>query len=277
MYQVEDDPKADDQPIETIHLYVVREGEKHPSLVPVILSILALALLLVVGIITPYEPPQERTTIRVPVILLPLKAFTTSVSVIPTGIKTYPATTAHGTLTIYNGSILSQELPRGMILTGTGGVEVATDEAVAVPAGNPPAYGIATVSVHAVVPGRSGNIAALDINQVEGTSLYIRNLHSFTGGQEAHTVTFITAQDRQHALSQARQSLIQHTLAGLLQSPCTETLTGNQILFVIWTCQFVRYDVPDFPGVKVLHAQVVGKIILLEIVFIERPRILTAK
>ena len=82
MFQVEDDPQAaDDQTIETIHLYVVREGDKRPSLVPVILSILTLCLLIAVGIVTPYQPPQERTIIRVPAILLPLKTFTTSVSV----------------------------------------------------------------------------------------------------------------------------------------------------------------------------------------------------
>ena len=142
------------------------------------------------------------------------------------------------------------------------------------PAGNPPAYGIAHVSVLAVVPGRKGNIATLDINQVYGTSLYIRNLHSFTGGQEARTVSFISSQDRQNALSQARQSLIQNTLVGLLQSPCRETVTDNQPLLVTWICQFVTYAAP--PG-KVLHAEVLGKIVILDIVFVARPRILTTK
>ena len=277
MFQVEDDQHTENEPVETIHLYVVREGQNCPSLVPVILSVLTLCLVIAVGILTPYQQPEIRTAIRVPAILLPLQTFSTSVTIIPTGEKTYPAIAAHGTLTIYNGSILSQELPRGMILTGTDGVEVITDEAVYVPAGNPPSYGIAHVSVHAVIPGTKGNIAALDINQVEGTFLYIRNLHSFTGGQEAHTVTFITSQDRQTALSQASQFLIQHTLAGLLQSPCKETVTGTDTLHVTWICQFIRYDVPDLPGVKVLHAEVAGHVVLLDIVFVEHPRRLTTK
>jgi hypothetical protein len=257
-----------EEPLETIHLYVVREKEPRPSLLPLVLSILVLLALLAIGILIPYKPLYVQKTIRVPAIFLPLQSFSISVPIIPTGEKTYPATTAHGTLTIYNGSILSQELPQGMILTGIDNVEVMTDEAAAVPAGNPPSYGIAHVSVHAVVPGRKGNIATLDINQVYGTSLYIRNLQAFTGGQEAHTVTFIMSQDRQNALSQARQFLIQHTLSELLQSPCRETVTGNQPLSVTWTCQFVTYAAP--PG-KVLHAEVAGKVVILDILFMARP------
>jgi hypothetical protein len=257
-----------DEPLETIHLYVVREEEPRPSLLPVILSMLVLLALLAMGILVPYKPLYIQKTIRVPAIFLPLRPFSSTVTIIPTGEKTYPATQAHGTLTIYNGSILSQELPLGMILTGKDNVEVMTDETVVIPAGNPPAYGIAQVSVHAVVPGRKGNIATLDINQVYGTSLYIRNLHSFTGGREAHTVTFITSQDRQNAISQARHILIQHTLSGLLQSPCRETVTGNQPLLVTWTCQFVTYAAP--PG-KVLHAEVAGKVVILDILFMARP------
>jgi hypothetical protein len=271
MYQV------DEEPIETIHLYVVREEKPRPSLLPVIFSVFALSFLIALGVLLPYQQPEIRTAIRVPAVPLPPTTFSTSVAVVATGMKTYASTAAHGTLTIYNGSILSQELPHGMILTAQDGVEVITDETVVIAAGNPPAYGIAHVSVHAVVAGSKGNIAALDIDQVEGTSLYIRNLQPFSGGQEAHNVTFITTRDRQISLSQARHSLIQHTLADLLQSPCTERVTGDQTLHVIWTCQFVRYDVPDLPGVKVLHAEVKGHVVILDIVFVERPRRLTTK
>src|ERR1700686_3168415 len=131
MYQVDEKP----EPMETIHLYVVREGQKRPSILPLILSTLVLLALIAIGILIPYKPLYVRETIRVPAIILPLRSFSMSVPITPTGEKTYPATQAHGTLTIYNGSILSQELPQGMILTGKDGVEVVTDEAVAVPAG----------------------------------------------------------------------------------------------------------------------------------------------
>jgi baseplate J-like protein len=278
MFQMEDDPQAaDDQLIETIHLYVVREAEPKPSLVPVILSVLTLSLLIALGVLLPYQQPEIRTAIRVPAVLLPLTTFRTSVTIIPTGAKTYPATTAHGTLTITNGSVIAEHLPAGMIFTGSDGIEVVTTESVDVPAGNGTSYGTASVMAQAVVAGGKGNIAPFDIQLVYGTSLYIKNYRNFTGGQEAQTVTFITSQDRQISLSQARQSLIQQTLASLLQSPCKETVTGTDTLQVTWTCQFVRYDVPDLPGVRVLHAEVAGHVVLLEIVYVARPRILTTK
>jgi Baseplate J-like protein len=277
MFQVEEEPKADDQPIETIHLYVVREGQTRPSLIPVIISILALFILIAIGIFTPYHQPEEKAFIRVPAILLPLKTFTTSVSVIPTGVKTYPATSAHGTLTITNGSILLEELPKGMILSGKDGTEVITDHAVFIPAGSATGLGYATVTAHAARSGKSGNIPSLAIDSVEGTALFIRNVQPFTGGQDSYSSKYVTAQDRDNALSQARSTLLPQTVSGLLQTPCRETATGRQTLSITWICQFVSYDVPNFPGVRVLHAEVTGKAVLLEIVYVARPRMLSVK
>ena len=278
MFQVEDDPKeANDQPIETIHLYVVREGQNRPSLAPVLVSLLTLFILIAIGIGTPYQQPEQRALIRVPAVLLPLKTFSTSIKVIPTGVKTYPAATAHGLLTITNGSILTEELPKGMILTGKDGVEVITDQAVFVPAGSATGYGYATVAAHAVIPGAAGNISSLDINSVEGTALFIRNLLAFTGGADSYSVKFITQQDRANALEKARSTLLPQTLLGLLESSCKETITGAKIIKVRWICQFVSYSLPNFPGVKVLHAEVTGKTVLLEIVFVARPVRLSAK
>jgi hypothetical protein len=275
MYDMEDEPVA--EPLETIHLYVVREGQERPSLLPILISIVALSLLIAIGVLVPYQQPEQRASIRVPAVLLPLKTFTTEVSVIPTGVKTYQATQAHGVVTIYNGSILAQELPHGMVFSGKDGVEVATDEGVVVPAGNPPAYGIATVSVHAVMPGSKGNIAALDINQVYGTSLYIRNLQPFSSGADSYTVRFITAQDRQNALSQARMTLLRQTFSGLLYYPCLEQVTGTTSLHIVWTCQFVTYTAPSLPHVRVLQVQVIGRTVLVTIAYIPRPHHLDTK
>lgn len=276
MYHVEDEQSAQ-EPVETIHLYVVREGQESPSIVPVIISILALSLLLAIGIVTPYQQPETRAFIRVPAVLLPLKTFTASVAVISTGVKTYPATTAQGVLTITNGSILAEELPKGLIVTAKDGVEVTTDQAVYVPAGSPTGLGYATVAAHAARAGAAGNIPSLDINSVDGTALFIRNTQAFTGGADSYSVKYATPQDRENALSKARTRLLPQTLTGLLESPCQEIVTGSQVLHVRWTCQYVRYNVPDLPGVRVLHAEVRGKIILLAIVFVARPRILTTK
>jgi hypothetical protein len=274
MYQVEDDQHVENEPLETIHLYVVREGQQRPSLLPVIISVVALCLLIAVGILIPYKQPEERITIKVPAILLPLRSFSASVAIIPTGVKTYPATTAHGTLTITNGSILQEELPAGLILTGKDGVEVVTDQAAYVPPGSATSLGYATVSAHAASSGKSGNISTLDINAVEGTALFIRNLAAFSGGADSYSVPFVTDQDRETALSQARAILLPQTLSGLLDSPCKETITGSQTLHVRWTCQYVTYQAPQG---KVLSVKVQGQQIILEIELVVRPRILTVK
>src|ERR1700719_3011770 len=110
--------KVDDEPIDTIHLYVVREGDKRPSLLPVLISVFALSILIAIGVLTPYQQPEQRASIRVPAALLPIKTFSASEPIIPTGIKTYPATTAHGTLTITNGSVISQVIPEGFTIDG---------------------------------------------------------------------------------------------------------------------------------------------------------------
>ena len=275
MYHMQDDPVA--EPLETIHLYVVREGQVRPSLQPVLIAIVALSLLIAVGVLTPYQQPEQRASLRVPAVLLPLTTFTTTVAVIPTGVETIPATAATGVIMIYNGSILAEQLPQGMILTGTDGVEVVTDAAVVVPGANPPAYGMATVSVHAVMAGSRGNLAALAFNQIYGTSLYLRNLHPLTGGHDAVTRRVRTAQDRATALTQARAMLGAKLVTRLLYRPCIEGIGGTTSLQVTWTCQFVTYTVPSLPQVQVLHAQVVGRAVLVTIAYVPRPHRLETK
>ncbi len=271
MYQVEDEP------IETIHLYVVREEAPRPKVLPIVLSTLVLLAVIAVGVLFPYQQPEIRTTLRIPALLIPLKTFRTSVAVIPTGSKAIPATQAQGVLTIYNGSILSQELPLGMILTGKDGIEVATDGAVTVPAGNPPNFGIASVRAHAVPSGQRGNIQALDVDEVYGQALYIRNLQAFTEGKDASTVHFATAQDRQRSLTQARASLTQWTLSGLLYRPCAEIIARATSLIVTWVCQFVAYTLPHLPGVRVLHIRLEGRSLVLEVSYVPRSSVFPGK
>src|SRR6266699_6198099 len=177
MFQVDEKP-------ETIHLYVVREEEPRPSVLPIVASVLLLLCIIAVGTLFPYHQPLEHKTLRVPAIFLPLKSFTASAPIIPTGIKTYPATSAYGILTITNGSVISQTLPQGFTIDG-----VATDNAVFVPAGSANGYGHATVQAHALLSGNAGNLPTLAINQVEGSSVYIRNLQPFTGGKDAYSVS----------------------------------------------------------------------------------------
>ena len=270
---------TEQEPIETIHLYVVREEAQppRPSLLPIVLSMLLLLAVVATGVFSPSQQPEIRTTLRVPAVLMPLKTFTTTVSVIPTGVKTYPAMTAHGLLTITNGSILSEELPQGMILTGKDGVAVITDTSVYIPAGSATGYGVANVSAHAAITGKSGNIPALDIDSVEGTALYIRNLHPFAGGVDSYSVKFVTTQDRENALSQARATLLHQTRSELLARPCLEYVSGTTSLYVAWTCQVVTYCVPALLHVRVQQVQVIGSTVSLTITYVPRPQHLETK
>ncbi len=266
--------QTEPEPIERLHLYIVREEEdRQPPLLSLSLSIILLAFLVAVGVFYPYRPPLVRQTLTVPAILLPLQSFSDQETVIPTGTKTYPATNATGTITITNGSILSQHLPAGMIFTAFNGIEVVTTEAVDVPAGNGTSYGLAYVSAKAVSAGVTGNISPLAIDAVYGTSLYIKNYQSFRGGKESYSVSLITPQDSQDALLKARDMLFQHTLISLLLRPCGEKVTGVKTLSVTWICQFVTYQVAG----KVLSAAVQGRYVVVEVVVVARKQIFETK
>ena len=81
---------VDEKP-ETIHLYVVREKEPTPSVLPIILSALSLVVLFTFCALTPYQQPVTRAVIRVPAVLLPIRTFSATVAVIPTGVSTTAA------------------------------------------------------------------------------------------------------------------------------------------------------------------------------------------
>src|SRR6266571_1579580 len=245
---------VDEKP-ETIHVYVVREEAARPPLLPIFLSVIALSALVAVCALTPYQQPVTRLTIRVPAVLLPPTTFTTQVAIIPTGVKVYLATTAHGTLTITNGSVISQTIPQGFRLNN-----VITDRAVFVPAGSANGYGYATVAAHTLITGRSGNIPAYAINQVEGSSIYIRNLAAFYGGRDAYSVKVVIPQDRQTAVTKARATLTVQIHG--LHYPCNERfLQNSKHITVTWRCQFVTYRLP--PYMHVTGVTIYGKQLLV--------------
>jgi len=257
--------EVDDEPTETLHIYVVREAAPKPSLLPIVLSVLALLTLVAFGVLSSTQQPVTRAVIRVPAVLLPLETFTAQVAIIPTGVRVYPATTAHGILTITNGSVIAQTLPASVIFITNSGVSIATDQAVFVPAGNANGYGYATVPAHALISGKAGNIPALAIDTVEGSSVYVRNLTSFHGGRNAYSVTFVTAHDIQGAVSIARHLLAAE--ASGLHYPCLETLRGAVV--VTWRCQFLTYHIP--PYMHVTGVKIIGKNLLVAVWFVARP------
>ena len=255
---------VDDEPVETLHIYVVRE-EVRPPLLPIFLSVVALSLLVVFGVLSPNQQPVMRDEIRVPAVLLPVRTFQAHVPVVPTGVRTYPATTAHGILTITNGSVISQTLPPGFIFITRGGISVATDQAVYVPAGNANGYGYATVSAHTAIAGTSGNIPAYAIDQVLGSSVYVRNLAAFTSGRDAYSVTYVTPHDTQRAVSTAHHLLAAEAIG--LHYPCLETVSGA--IFITWRCQFLTYHLPAY--MHVTGVTIIGKNLLLSVWFVARP------
>ena len=255
--------QAVDEEPETIHLYVVRENEPKPSVFPFILSALSLIVLVVFWVLVPYEQPATRAVIRVPAVLLPIKTFSVKVAIIPTGVKVYPATTAHGVPTITNGSIIGQSIPAGFAIQG-----VVTDYAVYVPGGNANGYGYAIVTAHALISGKGGNFATLAINQVIGSSVYIRNLSAFTGGKDSYAVKFATAQDKQTANTKARDILAMQING--LHYPCQELYSQNALqISVTWRCVFVTYSVPSY--MHVTGVRLVGRNVIVSVLYTERP------
>jgi hypothetical protein len=260
-----DDPTKPLQGIETIYVTMsTTDPQRHIRLSDVgnvIMACLAIAMLLTF-VVMPDAPLYTTKTLTVPAILLPVRTITVSVPITATGVKTYPATSASGTLTITNGGSLTEYIQTGFLLTSTSGVEVATDQGVTVPAGNGESYGVTTVSAHSVVAGSSGNIPAYSINRTYGTDLFIKNLTAFMGGQDAYSVRFVTDQDKQTALSSASTQIDAQRPAVLLLKPCVET-TSEQAkqVSVTLTCQPITYHAPA--GMQVVSVRVQGMSVVL--------------
>jgi hypothetical protein len=139
-----------------------------------------------------------------------------------------------------------------------------------IPSGNPPNYGIATVSAHAVMAGKQGNIPADAIDQIYGSAMSLKNLIPFTGGLDASTKPFVTADDQEQALKTARQQLTAKQPLELLTKPCTETVSQHHLsLSVVWSCQYVTYRAPK--NGQVLSVQVSGNSVILSMRIVARP------
>jgi hypothetical protein len=267
-----------DAEIETLHVYVAREEVKRPSVILPALSLLALSFLLAICITSSYRQPLVRTTLRVAAVFPPTQVYAASAMVKATGKKTFQATVAHGTLTLTNGSVVGQDLPAGLVFATSSGVEVITQTGVFVPAGSALGYGYATVSAKAVTGGVQGNIPTLSINAVYGTSLYIRNLKAFTGGKNSYSVKIETAQDRQIAISAARETLTTQAihLTTYLVRPCSEiSHEHSSQLTLVWSCQYMTFAVPAY--MQVVTFRLVGKNVLVDVEYTPRPAIIWFK
>lgn len=266
--------QAVEDKMEIVHLYVVREKEKKSyAFLPLLCALFCLVGIVAVTLYSAQHPYYEYKRLTIPAQFLPLRTFTAQAPIIPTGIQAFPATYAEGVLTLTNGSVLSEVLPLGVIFGGASGVEVQTEQAVFLPAGNATGYGVATVRAKAVEAGRAGNIRALAVNAVYGTALYVRNLTAFMGGRDSYSIPVVIPRDTQTALHAARAALSAQKaqIEAILASPCREVVNRQPIAVKLTAkCQFVTYHVPS--DMRVVAARLSGKHFLIDVAFIPRPQ-----
>src|SRR5260221_2241433 len=127
-----------------------------------------------------------------------------------------PATVASGTLTLYNAATYSQTIAASTVLTGADGVQVVTDAAASLPAGNPPLFGVATVSAHTLQAGSHYNIAVLDIDGLCcAAGVAVKNTAGFSGGRDAQTYTMVRQADVDGLARPLIDTLTQDAQAGI--------------------------------------------------------------
>ena len=254
------------EPMETIHLYVVREEEKRPyTIFPLLYAFLCLLGIVAATLYSAQHPYYESVRLTVPATFLPLKVFKVEAPIIPTGVKTYPATYAHGFLTFSNGSVIGQSVPAGFTVDGS-----MTDRAMYVPPATATGFGMATVSAHLLTSGI--NMSTLSINEVIGSSLFIRNLSPFTGGHPAYSVTIQLPKDLETAIDTAKAFVAaqQFQIQAFLVRPCDETtFVLKTLIRLSLGCQFAVYKVPSY--MRVTAAKLSGKDFLVDVAFIPPP------
>src|SRR5256885_1694810 len=159
-------PTNEDEPVETIHVYFVREREEpHEAVVestlaspqrpaPVLTAAMLLLCLLLplasilVQVVLAFHPPIATVTITPTTKMVTISAALPLGRLVPpltvsqsattktTGTGHQDATKATGTITFYNGLFTQQAIATGTTITGSDGVQMITDQQADVPAGN---------------------------------------------------------------------------------------------------------------------------------------------
>jgi len=182
--------------------------------------------------------------------LLPPLTLAQTITALATGHRHQQAQVAHGTVTLYNGLLTAQTITAGMLLTGTDGIRVITEQQVTIPAATPPIEGQVTVPAHALHSGSQGNIAAYDINTPCClTAVKAVNTVAFQGGRDEREYTVITQGDINTAATALKTTLAQSTRAALVAqlAPGEGLITPTCIVHVI----------PDHrPGDEATHIKI---------------------
>jgi hypothetical protein len=146
---------------------------------------------------------------QIPGRVLPTLTLSQSETVKTTGVGHQSATQAYGTITLYNGLLVSQIITAGTIFTGSDGVQVITDQTAVIPAATPPDEGQATIPAHAIEPGSRGNIVSYDLNTAYSSSILAKNVQPFYGGRDARTYPMVSQSDIDRAVTHLKPSLSQ--------------------------------------------------------------------
>ena len=151
-----------DEPMETLHLYVVPENQlppngDHLAIFMMIFCSLFLIGIIVLSVLVPAPDHNVEFPLAIEGYSLPPVTKTVKITTIATGKQYVLSTTATGMITFYNGAIYTQIIPINTILKGADGVPVITDAQATIPPAEqtiPPTYGQTSVPAHAVAPGR---------------------------------------------------------------------------------------------------------------------------
>ena len=137
-------------------------------------------------------------------------------------------------------------------------MQVSTNQAVTIPAANPPYLGRITVTATTLVAGSAGNIHAYDMNGVVSNSVFVKNLASFVGGLDARSYRAVARNDIGRLTATLRATLTQALPHSFLLAPgesvypahCVSTVTSDYhpgdeastvTVHVAYTCQGRAY------------------------------------
>ncbi len=279
---------VDEEPMETLHLYVVPEDQLPPkrdylAIFMVIFCFIVLISIIVISILAPSPDHEVSFSLVIQGYSLAPVTKTIKVTAIATGKQYIPATTATGTITFYNGAIYSQIIPFGTVLKGADGIKVVTDEQAVIPPAvqtTPPTYGQVSVAAHALISGEGGNIQAGDINEACCVTSVIAQNTLFHGGRDAYTYTSLSDQDIKNTTAPLLPTLQSQTLSTLpnpqLNPTCTTVTTStpsvgketvNAVLRITETCKALSYTVSSVKDAISLYSKHFGTGTLTHIQF----------
>jgi VCBS repeat-containing protein len=240
-----------------------------------------------IATITIFPTSQTMTlnaTLQLGRLLQPI-TISQSQTVPTTGKGHQDARAATGYITFYNGLSLQQTVIAGTVLTGKDGLQIETTQDATIPAADttttPPTDGYVTVSAQSLQTGVKGNIAAYDVSDVFSSSITVKNLTVFTGGQDERNYHYVTRSDVTKTASPLQSSL-HISMQGALQSqlqpseqlsilPCSPTITPNHNVgdeaiqvkvTVSETCSAVAYNSQELQSkaIQLLTAQAYNKL-----------------